>query len=239
MPPVIAILANQQQTSAGEFTLLDITQRAYTEAILAAGGAPLVLPAIEDEAAVRAVLQRTDGLLVTGGADLSPDLYGQQPLPKLGGVSPLRDALDRTTLQYAAEADLPVLGICRGIQAMAVFAGGALIQDIPSQVPDCLQHNQQAPGWHGLHEIDIAPDSRLARLTGRTQAMVNTFHHQALRDVPPGYVASAYTADGMIEAIEKPEAKFHLGLQFHPELMAPRHDFIAAVFRGFVQACGG
>ena len=239
MPPIIAILANQQQTAVGDFSLHDFTPRAYVDALLAAGGVPFILPLLSDAAGIAALLDRADGLLVTGGADVSPDLYGEQPVPALGSVTPLRDQLDQIALRLAGERDLPVLGICRGIQSMAVFAGGSLAQDIPSQVANALQHSQKAPGWYGTHEIEIAPDSLLARLTGRPKAMVNSFHHQAVRDLPPGYVVTARAADGVTEAIEKPEASFCLGLQFHPELMAPRHDFIAAIFRGFVTACPG
>ena len=236
MPPVIAILASQQQTAVGEFSLQDYAPRAYSEAILAAGGVPLLLPFMEGEETLAEVLGRADGLLVTGGADLSPDLFGEAPLPTLGAVTPLRDRLDEMALRVASRADMPVLGICRGIQSLAVYAGGTLLQDVPSQVPGALQHSQKAPGWHGSHEIDVVPDSLLARLTGRTKAMVNSFHHQAVRDVPAGFVATARTADGVIEAIEKPEASFCLGLQFHPELMAARHEFIAAIFQGFVRS---
>lgn len=238
MPPVIAIIANQQQTTVGEFSLHHITQQAYVDAILQAGGAPFVLPVIEDEGAIEALLQRADGLLVSGGPDISPDLYGSQPCPNLGSVAPLRDGLDRVALRVAGESGMPVLGICRGIQSMAVFAGGTLYQDVPSEVPGALQHGQKAPGWHGIHELAVTPGSLLARLTGRERLMANSFHHQAVRELPEGFIATARSADGVIEAMEKPEAKFYLGLQFHPELMAPRHECLAAVFRGFVEACG-
>lgn len=239
MPPVIAILGNQQQTATGEFALQDHTQHAYVAAILQAGGVPFIVPVLEEEAAVVALLQRAEGLLVTGGADISPDLFAEPPLPSLGAVTPLRDQLDEIALRQAAEVDLPVLGICRGIQSMAVFPGGTLYQDVPSQVPNALQHSQKAPGWHGIHEIEITADSLLAKLTGRTSAFVNSFHHQAVKQTPEGFVATAHTVDGVIEAMEKPKARFCLGVQFHPELMAPRHDFVAAIFRGFVGACEG
>ena len=148
MPPIIAILANQQQTAVGDFSLHDFTPRAYVDALLAAGGVPFILPLLDDAADVAALLDRADGLLVTGGADVSPDLYGEEPVPALGSVTPLRDQLDQIALRLAGERNLPVLGICRGIQSMAVFAGGSLAQDIPSQIPAALQHSQKAPGWY-------------------------------------------------------------------------------------------
>lgn len=237
MPAVIAVLANQQQSGVGDFTLQDHTQRAYVDAVLNAGGVPFIVPVLEDEAAVAALLERADGLLVTGGADVSPDLFGEQPVPALGSVTPLRDRVDEIALRVATARDLPVLGICRGIQSMAVFAGGTLVQDIPSQVSGAVQHGQKAPGWHGSHEIEIEAGSLLAQLTGRPRAMVNSFHHQAVKDTPRGFCITARTADGVPEAMERPEARFCLGLQFHPELMAARHDFIAGIFRGFVAAC--
>lgn len=239
MRPVIAVLGNLMQNDAGEFSLRDIANRAYTLALLAAGGAPFVVPCVEDQEAVETLLGRAQGLLITGGADVSPDEYGEQPMPQLGGVEPLRDRLDQTAVRYLLEhPELPVLGICRGIQAMAVFAGGTLLQDIPAQVPDAIQHGQRAPGWHGMHEIGIQPESMLAKVTGRARAMVNTFHHQAVAEVPEGFVATAHTSDGVIEAIERPSGEFCLGVQFHPELMAPRHPFIAEIFSRFVAAAG-
>lgn len=237
MRPLIAILGGTLQSDAGEFSLRDAIPRAYTLAITAAGGAPFIVPCLEDDEAIEALLTRADGLIITGGADVSPDEYGQQPIKQLGSVEPLRDRLDQVAVRYILEhPELPVVGICRGIQSMAVYAGGTLIQDIPSQVPGAIQHGQKAPGWHGIHEITVESGSLLARTSGRTQAMVNSFHHQAVAEVPEGFVATARTADGVIEAMERPESRFCLGMQFHPELMAAKHPFIAAVFAAFVAA---
>ncbi|MGE5532473.1 MAG: gamma-glutamyl-gamma-aminobutyrate hydrolase family protein, partial [Bacteroidota bacterium] len=169
--------------------------------------------------------------------DVSPDEFGAAPLQQLGQVDPVRDRMDQVAVRYAvAHPEMPVLGICRGIQSLAVFAGGTLIQDVPSRVPEALQHSQKAPGWHGIHEITIEKDSLLAQATGRSRAMVNSFHHQAVASIPDVFTATAHTADGVIEALERPESAFCLGLQFHPELMAPRHHFIAAIFRRFIEA---
>lgn len=237
MRPIIAILGNII-TGEAEFSHRDINNRPYTEALLAAGAVPFVVPCLEDAEAVEMLLEHAHGLLVTGGADVAPHLYGAQPNAHLGGVAPLRDALDSIALRsIQTKPQVPVLGICRGIQAMAVFAGGTLIQDVPSQVPDALQHSQQSPGWYGSHEIVIESDSLLAHATGRSRCMVNSFHHQAVDQVPEGWRVTARTADGVAEALEDPQAKFRLGLQFHPEIMAPRHPYMAAIFTSFIAHC--
>lgn len=239
MRPVIAVLGGLIQTDAGEFSTRDGIPRAYATALLSAGGVPFMVPCLEDEEAVETLLGKADGLLITGGADVSPDEFGQEPRPQLGSVEPLRDRLDEIAVRYAlAHLDLPVLGICRGIQSLAAFAGGTLIQDLPSQVPEAIQHTQKAPGWHGSHEITIESGSLLAQATGRTKAMVNSYHHQAVADLPEGFVVTARTSDGVVEAMERLESRFCLGVQFHPELMAARHPFLAALFQRFVQAAG-
>lgn len=235
--PLIAVLGSIQQSEVGDFSLRDAIPRAYSVAIDDAGGVPFIVPCLEESAAIEALLSRADGLVITGGADISPDEYDQQPIPQLGAIEPLRDRLDQVAVRYMLEhPDLPVIGICRGIQSMAVFGGGALTQDIPSQVAGAIQHNQKAPGWHGIHEITIEGGSLLTRITGRAKAMVNSFHHQAVSEVPEGFVATAWTEDGVIEAMERSNSRFCLGMQFHPELMAPKHPFIAAIFAAFVQA---
>lgn len=237
MRPLIAVLGNITQIDAGDFGVRDNSTRAFTLALSAAGGVPFIVPCLEDDEAVEALLSRADGLLITGGADVAPDEYGQQPLPQLGGLEPRRDRLDRVAVRYMlGHPELPVIGVCRGIQAMAVFAGGALIQDIPSQVTGAVQHSQKAPGWYGIHELSIESGSLLAKVTKRTKAMANSYHHQAVANLPEGFVATARTADGVIEAMERPQSRFCLGMQFHPELMAPQHPFIAAIFAAFVEA---
>ncbi len=239
MRPLIAILCNLSRADSGEFSARDTINRPYTEAVYAAGGLPFGLPCLDDEAAVRDLLGRADGLLITGGEDVSPDLFGQDPHPQLGGVAPWRDTLDRIAVAYALERpELPVLGICRGIQSLAVFAGGTLIQDVPSQVPGAIQHSQKAPGHHGSHAVRVEARSLLADLVGEL-AMTNSFHHQAVAEVPPGFRASAWTSDGVIEAIARDGARFCLGVQFHPELMVNHSPAMAAIFSRFVEAASG
>ena len=238
--PIIAALCNSTEGDGTTFAARQVLNQAYVGALVAAGATPLPVPCLEDDDRILALLQRADGLLVTGGADFDPRAYGQQPQPKLGAVSPDRDHLDRVAISYALERpDLPVLGICRGIQSLNVVAGGDLIQDIPAQVKGALKHSQSAPGWWGTHDIDIAEDSHLRESVLATRLSVNSFHHQAVLSVAPGFEVVARTDDGVTEAIERSEAAFCVGVQFHPELMASREPRIAALFEAFVAACAG
>lgn len=235
MRPLIAILSNIWRGEGGEFVSRDVVNRPYTDAVYAAGGLPVGVPCLDDEAAVRELLGRADALLVTGGEDVSPDIFGQDPHRHLGSVAPWRDTLDRIAIAYAMQRpDLPVLGICRGIQSLVAFAGGTLIQDIPSQVAHAIQHSQKAPGYHGIHEIQIAAGSLLADIVGGTTAMTNSFHHQAVDQLPPGFQAIARSSDGVVEALVREGARFCLGVQFHPELMVNHSPAMAAIFSRFV-----
>lgn len=235
MPPLIGLLCNLTDPEGGAHSPRDTAVHAYVEAVLAAGGAPLLLPCVDAPEAIREALAVVRGLLITGGPDVDPAHFGQQPRRELGGVSPERDALDRAVVQYALERpELPVLGICRGIQALNVFAGGSLTQDIPAQVPGAIKHSQEAPGWHGTHVITIAGDSQLAATVGPEPLAVNSYHHQAVAVLASGFRAVAHSADGVVEAIEREGARFCLGVQFHPEIMSEREERAARLFRRLV-----
>lgn len=210
--------------------------QSYVDAVVAAGGAPVCIPLGLDEASLRAVYELLDGILLPGGDDVAPERYGQQPHPKLGAVDANRDDLELTLAAWAMRDDRPLLGICRGVQVLAVAAGGSLYQDLSAQlgIPD--GHAGRGRARDALtHEIDIAPGSRLAEMVGPGAAAVNSFHHQAVRDVPPGFSVSARSSDGIIEGIESPGHHFIVGIQCHPEgiwqTTGPR---FAALFREFV-----
>ncbi len=236
--PRIAVLCNYTDGDRGTFSARQLVNQAFLDCIEAAGATPLPIPDMGDER-IRVLLELCDGLLVTGGADFDPRAYGRRPHAKLGSISPHRDHLDRVAIEYAlARAEMPILGICRGIQSLNVVAGGTLLQDVGSQVDGALKHNQSAPGWYPTHDIDLAKGSRLRDLLGCGRVAVNSFHHQAVDDPAPEFQAVAWTEDGVVEAIEREGARFCLGLQCHPELMAPRDERIARIFAAFVDACG-
>lgn len=229
MAPIIGIAMD---TGERGFTLgLD-----YARAIEAAGGVAWGIPPAAHVEAILANLQSMHGLLLPGGNDVDPFLYGEETLPENGSLEPARDALELPLARWALQRGVPILGICRGMQVMNVAAGGTLFQDIPSQTRTRLQHRQKAPRWHATHSIDITADSLLYRALGVTSVRVNTFHHQAVREVAAGFVVSARARDGIVEAIEAPDHPFALGVQWHPEAMCERDTVQAALFTHFVGA---
>lgn len=192
----------------------------YSRSLLRAGATPLVLPPTEDLTGLHEALERADGLLLSGGADINPLWLNQDPIPELGGINPRRDALELLLVRLAADRQMPIFGICRGMQLMVAAMGGTLYQDISVQHPTrpLLKHAQAAPRTEATHRISIEPDSTLARLLGTT-ANVNSVHHQAVKSCGTRFRPTAFAADGIIEAVESTEYKSMMGVQWHPEAM--------------------
>lgn len=210
--------------------------RDYYRAVEKAGGIAVLVPMVSGAEAAALVLGRLDGVLLSGGADMDPRLYGEQPLPQLGAIDPERDTSELAYVGVALEQNLPLLAICRGHQVLAVAAGGSLYQDLPSQVPGAIKHSQQAPRWYASHGVRSVPGSQLERLLGSGEIGVNSYHHQAVKAVPPGFAVSATAADGVIEAIESTTHGFVVGVQWHPECFVTRTDTMDGLFAGLVAA---
>lgn len=224
----------------------------YVNSIRMAGGVPLVIPVTDDDAQIAAIVDAIDALVMTGGEDFDPlKWYGEEPIRGLGEVVPTRDEFDVKLVRAAVAKGIPVLGICRGEQLLAVAFGGSLWQDIPSQVKDSFVKHRQGPttGTVGTHSISIEKGSELARILGKESAVVNTFHHQAIKDVPTGFRVIARAADGIIESVErtgKLDARFKdgggwiLGVQFHPEVItnAGNPEFLP-IFQTLVSKAAG
>jgi putative glutamine amidotransferase len=212
-------------------------QHDYEESIRRAGGEVHILDYTRD--APEEVVRSVDGILLAGGGDVLPSLYGEAPHPTFDAAEAGRDAYELELVARATEADLPLLAICRGIQVLNVARGGTLVQHIPEQLRDSLNHTLREPPYAIAHDVWIAEGSRLEtvmrdRLEGDTLP-VNSRHHQAVKDVGAGLVVSATAPDGVIEAVEDPSRKFCLGVQWHPENFYRTGEF-RELFEAFIGA---
>lgn len=210
--------------------------RYYSEAVEAAGGVPVHISLIPEKDYISAVMSNLDGVLLPGSdSDVDPLLYGHEPHPKLGAVHPLKDATDALVLEEIERRAMPLFAICFGMQILNVARGGSLIQDIESQMPEAIKHQQGAPRERQSHRVRLLAGSHLAELAGGESALVNSHHHQAIETVGRDLVATAWTSDGLVEALEDPRAeRFALAVQWHPELGWKRDDFSKMLFSRFV-----
>ena len=197
----------------------------YIDAVCAAGGIPVIIPVMTDSLAIAAILDKVDGVLMIGGEDINPSFYAEEAIPQMGEINARRDTFDLMLARMTVRERKPLLGVCRGLQAINVAFGGSLWQDIPSQIQASQIRHKVDDESMPVHEIDIKDGSRLAALTAAGSTTVNTYHHQAAKDVAPGFVVSAVAPDGVIEAIEQiSEERRILAVQFHPEKMFAAGD---------------
>ena len=216
----------------------------YLQGVEAAGGLPLVIPPLPD-AAIEPLLDRLDGVLLSGGPDLDPQNYGAEPHAALGPTEPDLDRFELAVARSADAREMPILAICRGAQALNIVRGGALHQHLPD-LSEEIPHRQDAPGDRPSHEVELVPGSRLASAlaAGETgvggvaeeRIDVNSFHHQAIERLGEGLAVSARAPDGTVEAIEDPSRPFLVGVQWHAETLIHR-PYESALFRSFVDAC--
>src|SRR3954470_713111 len=211
----------------------------YRQSVLHVGGEVRVLEAAPD---MKASIDGLDGLLLTGGGDVDPSLYGDTPHSSFSPAEAGRDRFEIELVKLARAQQIPVLAICRGIQVLNVACGGTLVQDIASQVPGALSHRLEVPPHQPMefaHEVWIDKDSLLSRVMRERLSDdacdVNSRHHQAVRQIAPGFVVSATAPDGVVEAIEDPAARFCVGVQWHPENFFRTGEF-RALFEGFLEA---
>ena len=209
-PLVVGISESFPEVRQGETAKIQVNA-SYAEALSRAGHLPVVIPRCGSDEQFDVIVSRLDALVMTGGEDFDPALYGANRSPKLGEVNAPRDDFDLRLLAAARRRRLPVLGICRGCQLLNIAFGGTLWQDLPSEFPGKdIQHRDVH------HPVQIVPDSRLARTIGTTNTVVNSLHHQAVQKLAPGFRVTATAPDGVVEAIES-EQYPAVGLQFHPE----------------------
>ena len=208
-----------------------VAQSKYMESLARAGAGMRWVELNDPEQAVQDALT-CDGLLLPGGGDMDPKFYGQERIPACGEPNLLRDAAEPLLLRAFLAADKPVLGICRGIQVMNAVLGGDLYQDIKPF--EHLPHNGH---WAKVHTVTVRRGILLSRILGQDTVLVNSQHHQAVDRVAPGFTLAALSEDGIVEAIEKPDAGFCLGVQWHPEWLSDADPAMQSLFDAFVNAC--
>lgn len=215
----------------------------YLDAIIRAGGIPVILPVTNNPEVIQQICEKIDGLLMSGGNDITPSLYGEEPYEQVRDPSPTRDTAEKTILDQVIQTTKPILAICRGMQFVNVYKGGTLYQDIATDLPQALNHELSTETKdleHQAHDIFVEADSRLAKILGDTKVMTNTHHHQAIKELGKGLRITARAEDGIIEAIETTDSnRFLIGLQAHPESLVraqPAWDQLFHVFVGEAQA---
>lgn len=234
MLPVIGVTA-----SVSDDRLSFQQKRMYCEAISACGGLPLILPPQEDVSRASQVLSLLDGLLLAGGDDIDPAYYDEKTLPECGLITPIRDTWEMPLCREALHRQLPLLGICRGLQVLNVALGGSLVQDLPSQHPDSpICHQQTQPPEVATHPVRVDAQSRFARIIGAESLMTNSHHHQAVKQLASGLTATAWAQDGIIEGVEKMDEPFCVAVQWHPERLWSQPDGLPhrALFAALVDA---
>lgn len=248
--PLIGIAYADSSVRDQEMRIRTYVSRKYYHAVQKAGGDPILLPApllLPDHEStsffarfVDRYLTMIDGLLLPGGEDVHPRFQGEDPSPALDLVNPFRDEYELMLAEKATRKyGLPVLGICRGCQVLAVGLGGKVHQDIAAVAG--VQHSQKAPRWSTSHQVTLVAGSKLADALKSNSGKVftNSFHHQAVKDVPDGFIASGHTADGIIEAIETASDNFCVGVQWHPEETYDGDEASRNLFAAFVNAAAG
>lgn len=235
MKPLIGILSNI--TLPNENTTLNIERvfvgKTYIEAVEKSGGIPIVVPVNTNEENIRKIIEVVDGIIISGGVDVNPVLYNEEPIEELGYIHPDIDEFDLLAIKIAIELKKPIFGICRGAQIINVALGGSLYQDI-SYAKSYLKHFQEAKSYVGTHYIEVVDNSVLYEILGK-KILVNSYHHQSIKELGKGLKPIAYSKDGIVEAIQGNDDKFILGVQWHPEMMASYDENMLGIFKMFIE----
>lgn len=234
MPAVIGITTNQVTNANAQVTVTLL--QAYVEAIMQAGGVPVLLPSLISNDGWQSVYSRLDGILFSGGGDISLEYFKGEDHPRIGGVEPERDALELNLLKASVSDGKPFLGICRGCQMVNVGLGGTLYTHIPDQLSGALDHDYPGSLRKVLvHEVKLEEGTRIAEIMGEPILKVNSHHHQGLKNIPPALKVTGHAPDGLVEAVELPDHPFGLAVQWHPEWLTDQQP-TRNLFRALVQA---
>ncbi len=236
--PLIGCTTYRLVSAAGQMPLFAL-RPAYVAALRAAGAIPILLPLGASPAEMRTFFEQVDGLLIPGGGDIEPAQYGGENAHEtVSGVDADRDRIEMALVRWAVEAGKPLLAICRGLQVFNVALGGTLWEDVYSQMPEAIFHSYTdiKPRAYIAHQVTVQVGSRLAQQLGVTATPVNSLHHQGIRQLAAGVTAVAYAPDGLIEGIEIPDHPYAIGVQWHPEDLAPTAPAMQGLFDGLVRA---
>jgi putative glutamine amidotransferase len=240
--PVIGIATQSLEPIPGRLPACWVMGQRYVRALAEVGAVPFLLPLLRDDiATLRAAYNRLDGIFLTGGVDIDPSNYGESRHEQCDHGDPDRDWTEIQLIRWALADCKPVFGVCRGIQAMNVACGGSLYQHVPEQYPAAIKHDcfptaTEYTRDYLAHPVHVESESRLGRLLGKHDLPVNSMHHQGIKRLAPGLTATAFAPDGLIEAVERTDAPFCIGVQWHPEELAPAHPPMRALFTAFVDA---
>jgi putative glutamine amidotransferase len=240
--PVIGIATQTLEAIPGQVPRAWVMGQTYVRVLTAAGAVPWLIPLLpEDEPTLRHVYDRLDGVFLTGGVDVDPSRYGEDREPVCGTSDPARDAVELTLVRWAVAEHKPVLGVCRGHQVINVAAGGALYQDVTAQRPQALKHDyfpHLGPYTRDqvVHDVEVAPGTRLGAIVAARTLRVNSMHHQGVKVLAPGLRASAVAPDGLIEGLEGTNGQFLVGVQWHPEELAEKDPAQQRLFTAFLDA---
>lgn len=209
----------------------------YLSGIEEAGGLPVILPFTAKEEELEEAAGLCGGFLFTGGHDVDPSVYGEERKPSCGASCDVRDRMEKSLFRRALEENKPVFGICRGIQMINALLGGTLYQDLPTEYPCRVDHHMHPPYDRAAHQVRIVPDTPLSHWLGQERIGVNSYHHQAVRELGDGLKPMAYSEDGLVEAVYMPEQKFVAAVQWHPEFNYQKEETSKILFKKFVEAC--
>lgn len=242
--PVIGVaMQTLPAKPGGDLPTCWIMGRRYVQALCSVGAIPWLIPLLpQDPETMNDIFDRLDGVFLTGGVDVDPSCYGETRHPKCGATDPDRDAIEILLLQHAMKTGKPLLAVCRGIQILNVACGGTLYQDVAAQVPAAMKHDyfptlEQPSRNYLAHEIAVKSGTRLGSILGESIALVNSMHHQAIKDLAPNLLPNAYAPDGIIEGVESKTSQFLMAVQWHPEELAETQPGMKRLFTSFIDAC--
>jgi putative glutamine amidotransferase len=217
-----------------------VMNQRYYHAVASAGGAPVLVPLLDDLETLRAIYERTDGILIPGGVDVDPAAFGDSPHERLGRTDPARDRVEIQLVKWAVDDDKPLLGLCRGLQVINVALGGTLYQDLETEYPNAIKHDYfPTYGYsrdHLAHDVAVEAGSRMRHALNKSAVPVNSMHHQGIKALASSLAASAVAPDGLIEAAESTTDSYIVGVQWHPEVFELSEPSSGVLFTDFVQA---